>query len=299
MNDTSVATRKWHPLLALIAGSVCISFSPIFIKVANVSPDIVGFYRMLFAGFSLLVLFFLQGSMVNVALRPKLLLSLCGLFLAIDFMCWHRSIHLVGPGLSTLLVNFQVFFTAVLSYFILKEKITRLFMVAVFMAFCGLLFITGLDWNVLAPGFKLGVALGLIAAIFYSGYIMLLKESMNHSSVSGVFAMLVVSITSTVSLGAVGSATGASFVIPDAGSLFALFGVGVFSTTIGWSLISSAIKHVPATHAGLVLLLQPALAFVWDVLLFDRPTGRYEVFGIMLILSAIYIGSYRKQVSRA
>lgn len=171
-------------------------------------------------------------------------------------------------------------------------------MVAVVMALCGLLFITGVDWYVLDPGFKLGVALSLVTAIFYSGYIMLLKKSMNHSSVNGVFAMLVVSITSTVSLGAVGSATGASFVIPDTGSLFALPGIGVLSTTIGWSLISSAIKYVPATHAGLVLLLQPALAFVWDVLLFDRPTGKHEVIGIMLILSAIYIGSYRKQLRR-
>jgi drug/metabolite transporter (DMT)-like permease len=70
--------------------------------------------------------------------------------------------------------------------------------------------------------------------------------------------------------------------------------VGVLSTTIGWSMISSAVRHVPATVAGLFLLLQPALAFVWDILLFDRPTDWPEIFGILLILSAIYLGSYRK-----
>ena len=47
------------PFLKLLIGSVCISFSPIFIKLANVSPDSAGFYRMLFAGLTLLPLMWL------------------------------------------------------------------------------------------------------------------------------------------------------------------------------------------------------------------------------------------------
>jgi drug/metabolite transporter (DMT)-like permease len=78
---------------------------------------------------------------------------------------------------------------------------------------------------------------------------MLIKESMNNPSLSGVSAMLVVSIASTVVLGLVTPLTGSSFAIPDAGSLFALIGAGVVSTTIGWSMISSAIKTIPATMA--------------------------------------------------
>jgi drug/metabolite transporter (DMT)-like permease len=117
---------------------------------------------------------------------------------------------------------------------------------------------------------------------------------MKENVVSGMSVMLVVSVSGSIVLGMVGLATGASFAIPDVGSLLALLGVGVLSTTVGWSIISSAVRHVPATVAGLVLLLQPALAFVWDVMIFDRPTGGSEVFGILLILSAIYLGSYRK-----
>jgi len=74
-----------------------------------------------------------------------------------------------------------------------------------------------------------------------------------------------------------------------------LIGAGVISTTIGWSLISSAIQHIQATVAGLILLLQPTLSLIWDTLFFNRPTRGVEVFGILLILLAISIGSYRKQ----
>lgn len=296
MTQTTSRTSQFT-LLKLLIGSVCISFSPVFIKLAAISPDSAGFYRMLFAGLSLLVLMLLRGETLRMARRPQLLLCAAGLALAVDFMCWHRSIELVGPGLSTLLGNFQVFFTALFSWLIFKQKITRMFMLAVGMALCGLLFITGVDWQGLEQGYKWGILLGLMTAVCYSIYILLVKTSMNDSSVNGVPAMLIVAVPSTLLLAVATPLNGANFAIPNSGSLLALIGAGVISTTIGWSLISSAIKHIQATVAGLVLLLQPTLALIWDVLFFDRPTGRLDVFGVLIILSAIYIGSYRKQTA--
>jgi drug/metabolite transporter (DMT)-like permease len=249
---------------------------------------------MLFAGLSLAVLMLLRGERLKMAQRPRLLLCCSGIILAMDFMCWHRSINMVGPGLATLLGNFQVFFTALFSWLFLKQKISKLFMLAVIMALCGLLFITGVDGKTLEDGYKLGIFLGLLTAICYSGYILLIKASMDDSSVNSVPAMLTVAIPSTLLLAVITPLNGESFAIPGYHSLFALIGAGVISTTIGWSLISSAIQHIQATVAGLVLLLQPTLALIWDTLFFNRPTGGAEVFGIFLILLAIYIGSYRK-----
>lgn len=294
MRHNSTTSPKPFPLLKLLFGSICISFSPIFIKLAAVPPDTAGFYRQLFAAISLLVLLILRRENLKMALRPRLLLWLGGAVLAIDFMCWHRSIALIGPGLSTLLANFQVFFTALFSWLFWKQKISKMFILAVVMALCGLIFITGLDVKSLEEGYEFGILLGLLAAIFYSGYILLLKMSLNDSSVNSVAAMLMVAIPSALLLAVIAPLNGASFSIPSANSLFALIAIGVVSTTLGWSLISSAIKHIQATVAGLILLMQPTLALVWDTLFFGRPTGEIEIFGILLILSAIYLGSYRK-----
>ena len=294
-NSHDAAARQASPLLWLISGGVCISFAPIFVRLANVPPDIAGFYRLFFAAVSLVVVLCLRGEMQRLPPGPALLLVASGSFLAIDFMCWHRSIHLVGPGFSTLLANFQVFFTALFAWLLFREKVTRMFVLAICMALFGLTFITGLDWSMLSSGVRSGIIFGLLAAVCYSGYLLFLKESMKENVVSGMSVMLVVSVSGSIVLGVVGLATGASFAIPDISSLLALLGVGVLSTTVGWSIISSAVRHVPATVAGLVLLLQPALAFVWDVMIFDRPTDGTEVFGILLILSAIYLGSHRKK----
>ncbi len=292
--DISASASHVRPLLWLLAGSICISFAPVFIRLADVAPDSAGFYRMLFAGLSLFLLLHIKSAGLLMHRKTLLLLVGSGIFLSIDFMCWHRSIHYVGPGLSTLLGNFQVFFTAIFSCILFREKISRMFMVAILMALSGMFFITGVDMSSLDQGYRLGILFGIGTAIFYSGYILLIKKAMTHQGISGISAMFVVAVTCTGFLGLVTPVTGSSFVIPDTISFLALVGAGVVCTTIGWSFISSAIKHISATIASLFLLLQPALAFGWDVLFFSRPTEGREIFGVLLILSAIYAGSYRR-----
>ena len=293
-NLQNYTAEQQFPLFRLLIGCTCISFAPVFVKLASLPPDTAGFYRMLLASVSLFLLMRLRKESLQMAKRAKLLLLGSGLFLAVDFMCWHRSIDLIGPGLSTLLANFQVFFTVLFSWIFLKQKVSRLFLVSIVMALCGLQLITGADWSMVEAGYLWGVFFGLLAGIFYSGYILLVKDSMDDPSVNSVPAMLLVAISGSLLLSVITPLNGASFTIPDSGSFLAIAGAGVISTTIGWSLISSAIQHIPATVAGLVLLLQPTLALVWDVVIFGKPTGALEVCGILLILVAIYIGSYRR-----
>lgn len=285
------------PLFRLLAGSVCISFSPIFIRLADIDPDLAGFYRMLFAGLSLLLLMLVRRDSFHIPRKPLLILLFGGVTLGADFMCWHRSIGLVGPGFSTLLGNFQVFFTALFSWALFRERITPLFALAMLLAFGGLVLITGVDVSALSGQLRAGVLLGLLTAFFYSLYIMSMKQAMTASSISGPAAMLMISLFCTGFMFLVGVARGLSFAVTEGDALLALAGVGVLSTTLGWSLISTAIRMVPATLAGLVLLLQPALAMVWDVLFFQRPTGIRDVSGVVMILLAIYLGSQRRDAS--
>jgi drug/metabolite transporter (DMT)-like permease len=41
---------------------------------------------------------------------------------------------------------------------------------------------------------------------------------------------------------------------------------------------------------GFILLLQPALSFIWDVLFFSRPTNLINWLGVIITLVAIYMG---------
>jgi drug/metabolite transporter (DMT)-like permease len=44
-------------------------------------------------------------------------------------------------------------------------------------------------------------------------------------------------------------------------------------------------------------LLQPALAFVWDVLFFQRPTTLINWLGVLIALVAIYMGMARQSAA--
>jgi drug/metabolite transporter (DMT)-like permease len=64
---------------------------------------------------------------------------------------------------------------------------------------------------------------------------------------------------------------------------------------VGWILISTALPRVQVSLAGLIILLQPSLAFIWDILFFARPTGLAEMLGACLALAAIYLGVTRQK----
>ncbi|MFB3063956.1 MAG: EamA family transporter, partial [Gammaproteobacteria bacterium] len=58
-----------------------------------------------------------------------------------------------------------------------------------------------------------------------------------------------------------------------------------------------SLAQVPASRVGLILLLQPLLAFVWDVLFFARSITPTELTGAVLTLLGIYLGM--RKVRRA
>ena len=56
-------------------------------------------------------------------------------------------------------------------------------------------------------------------------------------------------------------------------------------------LVNRTFPGDSTTEAGLALLLQPTLSFVWDVLFFARPMSAMELLGAAIALAAIYLGS--------
>jgi drug/metabolite transporter (DMT)-like permease len=101
----------------------------------------------------------------------------------------------------------------------------------------------------------------------------------------------VVSFAAAMMLGVAAIAEGQSLVIPSMADAGWLLAYGVLSHSLGYILIVSSLPQVSTTEAGLALLLQPTLSFVWDVLFFARPMTPAELAGAAIALVAIYLGS--------
>jgi drug/metabolite transporter (DMT)-like permease len=280
--------------LALVVGGSLISFSPVFVRLAHVGPMSAAFYRTLFGGAVLAGIFLLRGR--EGAWDPKAAwwLAVAGVVLGLDLTLWHHSIHYIGGGLATILGNTQVFVFAGYGFFFLGERVTRQFVLGVPLAFTGLVLIFGLDWSQIGPQYRMGVAFGLLTALAYAAYLIVLRRVQRRPNAARpVTAMAAVSLTAAAFLGVAMPIVGESFVIPDAQSWGALIGLGLVPQVLGWLLIIRGLPHTPASRAGLILLLQPGLAFVWDVVLFGRPTSPIEYLGVALVLGGIYYGGTR------
>ena len=181
----------------------------------------------------------------------------------------------------------------------LKERLSLRYLISVPMGFLGLFLIMGADWSKLPSDYKLGVWLGLLTALAYASYLLTLRKLQSrYDHISPFATIAVISFIAAVFLGIEMLLESASFHIPDTRSWLCLIAYGLFGQVFGWVLISRGIAKVDAAKAGLILLLQPSLAFVWDVLFFARPAGVLELFGCGLALFAIYLGSTLKRKSK-
>jgi drug/metabolite transporter (DMT)-like permease len=280
----------------LVAGAVMISFSGVFVKLADVGPTSSAFYRMFFGGLMLAAITLASERKIWYGWRALKFMIVCGVFFAIDLTVWHRSVLFIGPGLATILANFQVFFLAGFGIMVLREKITIRYALSVPIGLFGLYLITGSDWSALAPDYKLGVLLGLLAAVAYSCYLLSLRKLQSlGNNVSPFASITIISLSTSALLAASMLFEGQSFAIPDIKSWGSLIGYGLIGQVLGWVFISKGIDKVDASRAGLILLLQPSLAFIWDIIFFSRPTGYVEILGCIFAIGAIYMGSTAKK----
>jgi len=281
-----------NPTLRLFIGAALISLSPVWVKLVEVSSTTSGFYRVLIGGVALAAYLLFSGQRLQLSRRTWQMLMLASVFFTLDLWFWHRSINSIGPGLATLLANFQVFIMTAAGIVLLREAPRPVQLLAIPLAFMGLALIVGLDWGSLPEDYRLGVIFGLLTAASYAAYLLSLRhlrQDSKHKLPSREVA--VISLVTAAMLGVSAMFEGESLAITTLDDAMWLTCYGILSHCLGWLFIASSLPQVSATEAGLALLLQPTLSFVWDVLFFARPMTAIELAGAAIALFAIYIGS--------
>ncbi len=279
-------------------GAVLISFSAPFVGLAEVSASTSAFYRMAFGAAGLWVLLLVtpgwrRNFSENISNGWLASLLIAGFF-ALDLWLWHRSIQWIGPGLATLLANFQVFVMTLAGLILFGERPGWRFMTGLLLALTGLWLLIVQHWPGLDVQQRWGVVFGLLTALAYTGYMLSLRHSQSgDKKLSGVLRLFQVSICTTVLMAILNLLEGHSFVIPDARNLWILIGYGLLCQVLGWLMITQGLPGIAAGLAGLLLLLQPTLSVTWDMLFFDLKLGAWQWFGLLLALAGIYFGSLR------
>ncbi|MBL4659632.1 MAG: DMT family transporter [Alcanivoracaceae bacterium] len=282
-------------IIKMLLAAVIISTSSVWVKIAQVAPSVSGFYRMFIGG--LVLLFFCGVKRLDLWRNWRYFgwLFLAAIFFALDLFFWHRSIFYIGPGLATVLGNFQVFFMALAGYLFFKEQIGMAFIIGLGITISGLFLLVGINWSALSSQYQTGVIYALLTAVVYTGFMLSLRHvQSSRNSLSAMANLGIMSITCAFIMLVVLNFEGLNIAIPSTQSLLSLLILGIVCQVLGWLLITQSMPNLPASIVGMVLLLQPALSMLWDVLFFARPTGLIDIIGLIMVLAGVYLATLRK-----
>ncbi len=289
-------------MFGLFLGAICISFAPIFVKLIDLSPTLIGFYRCFFG--AVLLFPFIYSKIVHSRndrsiyhqANRKLVrfLTVASVFFALDLFVWHRSVVYAGAGIGTILANTQVFYLALFGVFFLKEPFNGRLVFSILLGFVGLVLLVRFqDQQWVGPNFQAGVVYGFLTGLAYAVFVLLLRkaEKMNHRVSTEQKLFHISAVAAVVMLGMVFAEGGIEW--PRGPSLGWLLLLAGLPQGIGWILITKNLPKVSVGTAGLVLLTQPVLATIMGVKIFGEQIAWFQALGAALTLLAVALGSAR------
>jgi drug/metabolite transporter (DMT)-like permease len=159
---------------AALAAAVFLSTTAIFIRYLTLNFQIpalvLAFWRALFVTLTLLpVLTFSRRVDVRSGLAHSKYLVVYGLVLALFNSMWTLSVALNGAAVATVMAYSSAAFTVLLGWWLLKESLTPVKLVAVVFSLAGCFLVSGaLDASVqLNPG---GILAGILSGLGYAAY---------------------------------------------------------------------------------------------------------------------------------
>ncbi len=263
-----------------------ISFAAIFVRLALPAPPVISaFYRMLFA--SLLVGAWLVGFRRGQAIpRPGAWYALgAGLCFGSDLALWHTAIVHTSVANATLLVNTTPILVGLYSALVLRERPDTRFWAGAALALAGSALLLGFR----ASGALGGDLLALGAAVFYSGYLLLMKAT--RRGVDTAPALFLTGISATGVLGLYAVLGGDDFRGYPAASWAAMLGAALVSHLGGVMAIVWALRYLRATAASVALLAQPVGTAALGWLVLGESLESLQALGALGVLAGIALAA--------
>jgi drug/metabolite transporter (DMT)-like permease len=272
-------------VLAVLVGAVAIAFSGILFRLSHVSASTGAFYRCFLALPPLWLLARRENRRYGPPSRRATKLGwIAGAFFAADLILWHNGIEQVGAGLATVLGNTQVVMVGLLAWALLGERPPRSSLAAIPIVAFGVLLISGvLEQGAYGSNPGLGVLYGLLTAIAYSGFLLVLREgSRDLRRPAG--PLFTATLASTVGCLAIGAVLGDLDLTPSWAAIGWLILLALSSQVLGWLLISTSLPRLPAVTTSILLTFQPVCSVLFAALILSESPSWVQLAGAGCIL---------------
>jgi drug/metabolite transporter (DMT)-like permease len=274
-------------LAALLSGALLIGFGPIFVRLIDVGYTAAGFWRVALALPVLWLVWYPRRAPRTAATAGSLRwLLFAGVFFAIDLALWHQSIRFTSVANSTLLANLCPVFVTAGSVWLFGERVTGGFVAGLVLALTGSALLVASSFSISLQT-VMGDALGVGAAVVYTGYLLIVSRERRRSSAAEV--MWWSTLTSAALLLPVTLALGEPLWPQSARGWAILVGLALSSQVLGQGLIAWAMAHLPASFSSVSLLVQPVAATLFAWMLLDEGFGALQALGGIVVLAGIVL----------
>jgi len=295
--SASYLTRGY--LIALVSAAI-LSTTAIFIRhltqAYHMPPLALAFWRDGFVTLTLLcVLGLVSPVLLQVKRQDLFYLILYGLTLAIFNASWTFSVSLVGAAIGTVLLYCSAGFTALLGWWLLKERLDWVKVLAVVLSLGGCLLVSGaLDAQAWRAS-VVGVLAGIFSGLCYSVYSLLGRSASQRGlnpwttlfytfGFAAIFLLLFNAVPGGLLTGVETGLGNVFWLRDDLGGWAILFVLAAGPTVAGYGLYMVSLGYLPSSVANLILTVEPvftaALAYV---LLGEQLNGMHVSGGLMIL----------------
>ncbi|MEO6980057.1 MAG: DMT family transporter, partial [Mucilaginibacter sp.] len=244
-----------NPKASLIIGILCISFSPIFVRLAGASPITSGFYRIFLAWLCLLPYCLVKGNL-KIARKDLMVALLGGVVFALDIAVWNLSLTKISATVSTLIANLAPVWVGLMTYFIFKKATGRLFWIGTCVAITGMIILVGYQ-HLLHLELNAGILLALLASLFYAIYIVITRGILQN--ISTVTFMFYNMLAGSVFLFVINLFLHNQMVNFSLSTWLCFLGMGVLCQLAGWLTINHSLRFLESTKVSIALLSQTVI----------------------------------------
>ena len=264
-----------HPMLVVAVGVVGISLSAIFVRYSVAPSTVLAAWRLVWS-----VILMTPVVLGNGAVRRELmqadkksaLLSACsGLFLAAHFILWFDALKKTSVASAATLVCTEVIWVSFGFCLFLKGKIGKKAAAAIGVTLLGSVLIALADSGA-GEGHLEGDILAVLAAVCSAVYMLFGRVAQKKLSTT-VYTYLVYGSCALALLVLCG-VQGTGLLISGANPVIVGFLLALFSTILGHTIFSWALKFYSPSFVSACKLLEPVGAGILAVFLFGEIPAR-------------------------
>ncbi|MFA5869531.1 MAG: DMT family transporter, partial [Candidatus Bathyarchaeia archaeon] len=275
------------PNLVMLVSVSAVSTASILIRLTAAPPMAIATWRLVLSTLMLLPFFAWRGGFAKLRAmggRDLLALAGVGVALAVHFASWITSLSFTSVASSVIFVHVDSIFVALVSHFVLGERVSRRVALGIGVAFVGAAVIALGDLGVGEENL-VGDALSIVGAVALGVYLMAGRRLRQRLDLTTYVTPVYAVSAAVLALGSV--AVGAPLVGYDAGVMLMFAAIALVPMIFGHTLYNWVLRWVSAPVVSISLLGEPVGASILAFLILGESPGPLTLIGGAVTLAGI------------